>query len=87
MSSGQKKTIIGVVVGVGGAILVGGLAAVAWRFRGRRKNTSDDADDYADLGSSPSGMEKSNSLNGTSPFKSTLDQYHGPGQVNTASNF
>ncbi|KAI9883612.1 MAG: Peroxisome chaperone and import receptor [Watsoniomyces obsoletus] len=91
MSSGTKKTIIGVVVGIGGAILLGGLAIVAWRVWGRRKAPVVD-DDYDDLGSSRPATTAvpvtSTAGVGSSPFKSTLDQYHStPQPVNTSSNF
>jgi hypothetical protein len=91
LSSKEKGTIIGVVVGIGGAILLGGLAIVAWRIWGRKRG---DADDDDLMGSAnPSHKEKTNSFHGGStgiplnPFKKTLDQYHNPGPVNTASNF
>ncbi|KAL8914437.1 MAG: hypothetical protein Q9171_000942 [Xanthocarpia ochracea] len=84
----QKRIVIGVVVGIGGAILLGGIAFVAWRIWGRKRPTTDDDHDL--MGSHPgsSGREKPSSLSGQSPFRSTLDQYHNQtGPVNTASNF
>lgn len=83
MSKSTKGTIIGVVVGIGGAILLGALAVVAWRIWGR-KGKIDDEDDM--FGNAPE-ERKTSSISGQSPFKSTLDQYHNPGPVNTASNF
>lgn len=84
----QKRLIIGVVVGVGGAILMGGLAIVAWRIWGKRKEPADDDHELIDSLPGSSSHEKNNSLTGNSPFRSTLDQYHKPaGPVNTASNF
>ncbi|KAI9771304.1 MAG: hypothetical protein M1840_002274 [Geoglossum simile] len=81
LSSKQKKIIIGVVVGVGGFVILGGMALVAWRVWGRKKQPSEDDDRVhaatPDARTGPGG----------SPFKSTLDQYHNPGTVNTASNF
>ena len=91
LSSSSKRIIIGVVVGIGGAIILGGLAVVAWRIWGRKRNVGDDDNDL--MGSHPgsSGHEKTSSVSGNTPFKSTLDQYHSPhsppGPVNTASNF
>lgn len=91
MSTKTKNTIIGVVVGVGGAIIlaVGGL--FAWRIWGRKKS-ADENDDLmgynngfgqpeqkSDAGGSPG--------NGRSPFQSTLESYHAPTQVNASSNF
>ncbi|KAE8411251.1 hypothetical protein BDV36DRAFT_90783 [Aspergillus pseudocaelatus] len=91
LSSNQKKTIIGVVVGVGGAILIGALGVVAWRIHARKRNAHDN-DEATDLMSGTavgSGVrEKAPSPGaGGTPFKSTLDQYHNPGPVNAASNF
>ncbi|KNG86485.1 cell wall protein [Aspergillus nomiae NRRL 13137] len=48
LSSNQKKTIIGVVVGVGGAILIGALGVVAWRIHARKRNGHDN-DEATDL--------------------------------------
>jgi hypothetical protein len=92
LDDGQKHIIIGVVVGVGGAILLGGLAVVAWRVWGRKKNEYGDEDeDMMSAGTAvgSSGRDKASSPSnaGSSPFKSTLDQYHNPGPVNAASNF
>ncbi|KAL4918539.1 hypothetical protein BDW62DRAFT_62716 [Aspergillus aurantiobrunneus] len=92
LDSNQTRTIIGVVVGVGGAILIGAIGVVVWRIRARRRAASDD--DVTDLMSGTavgSGVrEKAPSPaagSGGTPFRSTLDQYHNPGPVNAASNF
>ncbi|KAL8833694.1 MAG: hypothetical protein Q9170_004139 [Blastenia crenularia] len=88
LDSSQKRIIIGVVVGVGGAILLGGIAVVVWRIWGRKGRSNDDDNDL--MGSHPgsSGREKRSSISGHSPFRSTLDQYHHHGgPPNTASNF
>lgn len=88
MSSSDKKIIIGVVVGVGGAILIGVLGLVFWRIHKKRSEQFDDADDLMGgtaVGSGP--REKAPSPTGNTPFKNTLDQYHNPGPVNAASNF
>jgi hypothetical protein len=73
-----------VVVGVGGAILIGALAVVAWRIWGKKRHNADEDDLY-----DPNSTFKDKSSSGSSanPFKSTLDQYHNPAPVNTASNF
>lgn len=89
LSESSKKVVIGVVVGVGGAIVIGVIALVFWRVWGRRRNR--DATDEDDLMSAGTAVgagsrEKAASPAGT-PFKSTLDQYHNPGPVNAASNF
>ena len=79
------------VVGIGGAIILGGLAVVAWRIWGRKRHAGDDDNDLMDSHPGSSSHEKTSSVNDNSPFKSTLDQYHTPhsppGPVNTASNF
>ena len=83
MSPQTRNVVIGVVVGVGGAIILGGLGFVAWRIWGRKKTVeSDNLMDY------PSGTaEKPDTGNsvGPSPFQSTLESYHVP--VNQARNF
>ena len=98
LSPRTKSVVGGVVGGVGGAILLGGLAIVFWRVWG--KNRRSHSNELVD-----SQPEKSSSVSGQSPFvsqlfstilvmeshwriqRSTLDQYHNPGPVNTASNF
>ena len=89
LSTSSKKIVGGVVGGIGGAILLGGLAVVAWRIWGRSRRTNYEEDDPMNPHPSSSGHEKSSSSDRThSPFRSTLDQYHSPAQpVNTASNF
>lgn len=87
LSASSKSVIIGVVVGVGGAILLGGLAFVAWRIWGRKKQSVDEDDDLMHSNTGSSGREKSSGAGGSNPFRATLDQYHTPGPVNTASNF
>ncbi|KAJ5267006.1 hypothetical protein N7478_009814 [Penicillium angulare] len=89
LSSSDKKIIIGVVVGVGGAIILGAIGVVFWRIQKKRNEAFGDED--ADLmggtavGAGP--REKAPSPGGGTPFKNTLDQYHNPGPVNAASNF
>ena len=84
LSSNSKKIIGGVVGGVGGAILLGALAIVAWRVWGRKRNyRTDDNDDVVDTAPSSSGKEKRSSA--ADPFRANLDQTHAP--LNTASNF
>lgn len=88
VSSSDKKIIIGVVVGVGGAILIGALGLVFWRIHKKRNGQFGDEDDLMGgtaVGSNP--REKAPSPANNTPFKNTLDQYHNPGPVNAASNF
>lgn len=91
MSSSTKKIIGGVVGGVGGAIVLGALAIVAWRIWGRKKNQVDDDDDYTLAGSNahqPLNTEKRNSSSPNDMFNRTLEQHHTPGgRVNAAANF
>jgi uncharacterized membrane protein YebE (DUF533 family) len=84
LSDTAKKTIGGVVGGVGGALLLAGLAYTAWRIWGKKKNLHDD-----DLYDPNVNQDKLSATAGSdnTPFRSTLDQYHQPGPVNTASNF
>jgi hypothetical protein len=90
VSASDKKIIIGVVVGVGGAILIGVLGVVFWRIQKKRREGYNDEDDDlmggTAVGSGPREKAPSPSQGGT-PFKNTLDQYHNPGPVNAASNF
>lgn len=85
MSKQTRNTVIGVVVGVGGAIILAGLGIVAWRIWGRKRH-SDEADnlmEYNDAGK----PEVGGSMVGRTPFQSTLESYHAPTHVNQASNF
>ncbi|KAH7628697.1 hypothetical protein B0T09DRAFT_166040 [Sordaria sp. MPI-SDFR-AT-0083] len=85
MSVKTRNTVIGVVVGVGGAIVLAGLGIVAWRIWGRKRQ-SDEADnlmEYNDAGK----PEVGGSMAGRTPFQSTLESYHAPTHVNQASNF
>ncbi len=87
MSTQTRNTVIGVVVGVGGAIILGGLALVAWRIWGRKKH-QDENDGLMDYGSTAEKPEPvGGSMGGRTPFQSTLESYHAPTQVNTAANF
>ncbi|KAK3951940.1 hypothetical protein QBC32DRAFT_152745 [Pseudoneurospora amorphoporcata] len=85
MSTQTRNIVIGVVVGVGGAIVLAGLGIVAWRIWGRKRQ-SDEADnlmEYNDAGK----PEVGGSMAGRTPFQSTLESYHAPTHVNQASNF
>ena len=84
-----RNTIIGAVLGVGGALLVGGLVIFAWRLKKRRVNPVDEDDLMRRDGSSlAAGRDKRTASPEESPFKATLDQYHKPpGTVNASSNF
>ncbi|PMD32270.1 hypothetical protein L207DRAFT_518682 [Hyaloscypha variabilis F] len=90
MSPKTKTTVIGVVVGVGGTIVLAGLFVVAWRIWGRKKN-EDESDGLMGFRSGSTGHEKSGSVSGggaPNPFQSTLENYHNPSRnVNASSNF
>jgi hypothetical protein len=95
MSPTTRNTVIGVVVGVGGAIILGGLALVAWRIWGRKKHQEEN-DGLMDYGSTVDSKPDTSggasgvgggSMASRSPFQSTLESYHAPTQVNTAANF
>ncbi|EGS22813.1 uncharacterized protein CTHT_0012890 [Thermochaetoides thermophila DSM 1495] len=86
MSTQTRNTVIGVVVGIGGAIVLGGLAFVVWRIWGRRRNQEEN-EVLMDYGSPVEKPESGGSLSGRTPFQSTLESYHAPTHVNQASNF
>lgn len=86
LSESSKKTIGGVVGGVGGALLLAGLGYTAWRIWGKKKNLHDE--DAFDPNIGQDKLSSSTADNSSaSPFNRTLDQYHQPGPVNQASNF
>ncbi|RDL40879.1 uncharacterized protein BP5553_00858 [Venustampulla echinocandica] len=88
MSSKTKNTVIGVVVGVGGAIILAGLGVVAWRIWGRKKK-GDESDDLMGYRASSAAGEKTTAQGpAANPFQSTLENYHNPARnVNASSNF
>lgn len=87
MSTTTRDTVIGVVVGVGGAVVLAGLGFVAWRIWGKKKQQEEQdtlMDDYSAVGEKPDTI---GSTSTRTPFQSTLESYHAPTHVNTASNF
>ncbi|KAH7037573.1 uncharacterized protein B0I36DRAFT_314350 [Microdochium trichocladiopsis] len=87
----NKNIIIGVCVGVGGAIILGVAAVLFWRLRNKRRQEVDH-DELQSFGTgygAPSAAEKTDggASSTRSPFQSTLESYHAPTQTNTASNF
>jgi len=87
MTPQTRNTVIGVVVGIGGAIILIGLGFVAWRIWGRKRN-QDEQDGLMDYTSPNDGKsEVGGSMSGRTPFQSTLESYHAPTQVNQAANF
>jgi hypothetical protein len=95
MSKETQNTIIGVCVGVGGAIVLAVVGLLIWRLRKRRQD-QEDGEDLVNYGAGTSqfnsgGPEKlepgGGSVSGRSPFQSTLESYHAPAQSNTGTNF
>lgn len=102
MSANTRNIVIGVVVGIGGAILLGALGVVAWRIRNRKKRAEENDGLMGDYSAGYSQMDKSeppSSAAGTvpssagagagagrSPFQSTLENYHQPTQPVNASS-
>jgi len=84
LSDDSKKIIGGVVGGVGGAILLGGIALVCWRIWGRRR-TPGEEDDYGSAGS----LKRDNGPSGqlTADTEDPLQRYQTPGKPNAAANF
>ncbi|KAF8459129.1 hypothetical protein BGX38DRAFT_1138658 [Terfezia claveryi] len=81
ISISTRNTIIGVVVGVGGAVIIGALLIVGFRLRRKKSGTGFDDD----IRGSPSST---NPMRQQDAFKATLDQYHKPpGTVNPSANF
>jgi hypothetical protein len=95
MSTSTRNTIIGVVVGVGGAIILCVVGLVAWRIRSRRRRAEENDGLIGYGGYTAGAAEKPDSLSGPvtgsqasrTPFQSTLESYHAPTQVNQSSNF
>lgn len=92
MTPQTRNTIIGVCVGVGGAIVLAAVGVLVWRLRARRRD-ADDGEDLVNYGAGTSqfnnaGPEKNEpaSMSGRSPFQSTLESYHAPSS-NTGTNF
>lgn len=97
MTKETRNVVIGVVVGVGGAIVLGALGFVAWRIWGRKKQAEEQDNlmayggvaDKSEAGNSPSGTMGTAGGGGAArnPFQQTLETYHAPTQVNASSNF
>ncbi|KAK2600845.1 hypothetical protein N8I77_010351 [Diaporthe amygdali] len=94
MSTQTRNTIIGVVVGVGGAIVLAVAGLFAWRIWGRKKaNEENDGlmgyNNGSEGKSEVGGLNAGSTVTGSarSPFQSTLESYHAPSNVNASSNF
>lgn len=87
LSESNKKVIGGVVGGVGGALLLGGIALVFWRMKKRQNKVTVDDDDL-NLNTGAALGDKPQNGTGPTPFQSNLEQYHNPGgRPNAAANF
>ncbi|KAL7795887.1 hypothetical protein V8C37DRAFT_373782 [Trichoderma ceciliae] len=88
MTVKTRNTIIGVVVGIGGAFILGALGLVAFRVWGRRKH-AEEADGLmaynVDISAAEKSPRGSSSGGPRNPFQSTLENYHQP--VNASANF
>ncbi|KAJ8121936.1 hypothetical protein ONZ43_g1738 [Nemania bipapillata] len=88
-----RSTIIGVTVGVGGAIILAAGGILYWRLRNKRRSQEENEEliSYGAGFAGPGTAEKSEASGPTasarSPFQSTLETYHAPTQTNAASNF
>ncbi|KAI0476253.1 hypothetical protein GGR56DRAFT_641851 [Xylariaceae sp. FL0804] len=95
ISTGTKHTIIGVTVGVGGAIILAVAGVLFWRLRSKRRSQEENEElvSYGHGFGGPGTAEKTEPAGpvgagpGRSPFQSTLESYHAPTQTNAASNF
>ncbi|KAI1170227.1 hypothetical protein F4777DRAFT_133600 [Nemania sp. FL0916] len=93
LSTTAKNTIIGVTVGVGGAIILAAAGILYWRLRNKRRSQEENEEliSYGAGFGGPGTAEKSEasgpSTGPRSPFQSTLETYHAPTQTNAASNF
>ena len=85
---GTRSTIIGVCVGIGGAVILGGLAIVFFRLR-KSKREQEESDGLMGFRSGvDSSHEKSSASGAPSQFQSTLESYHAPPKnANVSSNF
>lgn len=89
MTQDTKNIIIGTVVGIGGAIVLGVAGYLAWRIWGKKKAAEENDGLMSYGGDYPpeAKTEATGPPNARTPFQSTLESYHAPTQVNTASNF
>ena len=93
MSQQTKNTVIGVVCGVGGAILLAvlGFGWFKWNSRRKQRAMADDGDELVGM-NAMGGVGNNEKFGATSPgssdpFKSNLESYHQPGRANPGTNF
>jgi len=86
MSSKSRNTIIGVVVGIGGAILLVAAGIIGWRIWGRRNQTDDSVvDPMSGMAVGAGANERVDGSSGNRIFQDTLEKHHA--QPTTATNF
>lgn len=87
LSDSTKKIIGGVVGGIGGAILIGGLAFVAWRLWGKKKQEQQQEDMYSNDSLSAQKRYSENTLMTDAAYSTNAPYSNSSRPVNTASNF
>lgn len=93
ITSMTRSIIIGVTVGIGGAIILAAAGVLYWRLRNKRRSQEENEEliSYGAGFGGPGTAEKTEasapSAGARSPFQSTLETYHAPTQTNAASNF
>ncbi|KAI0143832.1 hypothetical protein GGR57DRAFT_483113 [Xylariaceae sp. FL1272] len=92
LSAKEKSTVIGVTVGVGGAIVLAAIGILFWRLRSKKRSNEEQEElvSYGDGFGGPGTAEKTSEPApgaSRSPFQSTLESYHAPSSTNAASNF
>ena len=100
LSTSSKKILGGVLGGVGGAILIGGIAFVCWRLWGKKHkpdllpqedemlDSRDDSISREKMRRGSNGMPLDGGLGGSEGDPDEVQGYRNPnGRVNAASNF
>jgi hypothetical protein len=87
LSDDSKKIVIGVIVGVGGAAILAGVAVVAWRHMKRAKDKQQDNSNLTYFSDDPAEGYGSAPTEGVVGEKPVETDYHRAPVVNAASNF
>jgi hypothetical protein len=91
LSSKSKSIIGGVVGGIGGFVLLGGIALVCWRIWGRKRQQDDDLDFITGtgqgLGSSGSAEKRETDVGRIADDSAHNDRYTSQVKPNAAQNF
>jgi len=86
LTTHTKSIIGGVVGGIGGAILIGGLAFVAWRLWGKKKQSQDHDDGFWDNSQNDSIDGQKRESSGLQQDDNYHSRYSTPMRTNTTSN-